>query len=112
MNSRRFHSPWAEQGNFHRKRKVNERRFRPQVKMLVLLGEVGGVEEYEVCEALKTKRINKPIVAWCIGTCASENSSFVSRLTNLSEPVKITLHLLLGRSCSLKPNYPGVASVL
>ena len=38
--------------------------------MLVLLGEVGGVEEYEVVEALKTKRIVKPIVAWCIGTCA------------------------------------------
>lgn len=40
--------------------------------MLVLLGEVGGVEEYEVCEALQSKRITKPIVAWCIGTCAGE----------------------------------------
>lgn len=40
--------------------------------MLVLLGEVGGIEEYEVVEALKTKRIVKPIVAWCIGTCAGE----------------------------------------
>lgn len=38
--------------------------------MIVLLGEVGGVEEYEVCEALKDGRINKPLVAWCIGTCA------------------------------------------
>lgn len=43
-----------------------------QVKMLVLLGEVGGIEEYEVVQALKTKRIVKPIVAWCIGTCAGE----------------------------------------
>lgn len=42
----------------------------PEVKMLVLLGEVGGVEEYDVCAALKDKRITKPIVAWCIGTCA------------------------------------------
>lgn len=42
----------------------------PEVKMIVLLGEVGGVEEYEVCEALKSKRLNKPLVAWCIGTCA------------------------------------------
>jgi succinyl-CoA synthetase alpha subunit len=41
----------------------------PEVKMLVLLGEVGGVEEYRVCEALKSGRINKPMVAWCIGTC-------------------------------------------
>lgn len=40
-------------------------------KLIVLLGEVGGVEEYEVCEALKNGKITKPLVAWCIGTCAS-----------------------------------------
>ncbi|KAI9251177.1 citrate synthase-like protein [Sporodiniella umbellata] len=39
-------------------------------KMLVLLGEVGGVEEYKVIEAVRTGKITKPIVAWCIGTCA------------------------------------------
>ena len=43
----------------------------PDVKMLVLLGEVGGMEEYEVCEALKSKKITKPLTAWCIGTCAT-----------------------------------------
>lgn len=42
----------------------------PEVGMLVLLGEVGGTEEYRVCEAIKSGVINKPIVAWCIGTCA------------------------------------------
>lgn len=40
--------------------------------MLVLLGEVGGVEEYEVVKAIKEKRIKKPLVAWCIGTCAGK----------------------------------------
>ncbi len=40
--------------------------------MIVLLGEVGGIEEYDVCAALKDGRITKPLVAWCIGTCASE----------------------------------------
>merc|ERR550517_680653 len=43
----------------------------PQVKMLVLLGEVGGVEEYEVCRALRDGTITKPLIAWCIGTCAT-----------------------------------------
>lgn len=43
----------------------------PDAKLIVLLGEVGGVEEYEVCEALKSGKITKPLVAWCIGTCAS-----------------------------------------
>ncbi|OMJ14484.1 ATP-citrate synthase [Smittium culicis] len=42
----------------------------PKVKLMVLLGEVGGTEEYRVAEAVKTGKITKPIVAWCIGTCA------------------------------------------
>lgn len=42
----------------------------PECKMLVLLGEVGGVEEYRVIEAVKKGVIKKPIVAWAIGTCA------------------------------------------
>lgn len=42
----------------------------PEVKMIVLLGEVGGIEEYEVCEAIKNGILTKPLVAWCIGTCA------------------------------------------
>lgn len=42
----------------------------PNCKMLVLLGEVGGVEEYRVIDAVKTGKITKPVVAWAIGTCA------------------------------------------
>jgi len=42
----------------------------PNIKMLVTLGEVGGEDEYEIIEALKSKKIKKPLVAWCIGTCA------------------------------------------
>lgn len=47
----------------------------PLVKIIVLLGEVGGTEEYDVCEALETEKIDKPLVAWCIGTCACKYSS-------------------------------------
>jgi len=43
----------------------------PECKMLLLLGEVGGVEEYRVIEAVKSGVITKPVVAWAIGTCAS-----------------------------------------
>ncbi|WFD03323.1 ATP citrate synthase [Malassezia obtusa] len=42
----------------------------PNCKFLVLLGEVGGVEEYRVIDAVKQGTITKPIVAWAIGTCA------------------------------------------
>ncbi|XP_063219294.1 ATP-citrate synthase [Bacillus rossius redtenbacheri] len=48
-----------------------------EVKMIVLLGEVGGVEEYEVCQALQNKHITKPLVGWCIGTCAAMFTSEV-----------------------------------
>jgi len=42
----------------------------PECKMLVLLGEVGGIEEYRVIDAVEKGIIKKPIVAWAIGTCA------------------------------------------
>jgi ATP citrate (pro-S)-lyase len=42
----------------------------PECKMLILLGEVGGIEEYRVIDAVKEGKITKPIVAWAIGTCA------------------------------------------
>lgn len=48
-----------------------------EAKLIVLLGEVGGIEEYEVCEALKDGRITKPMIAWCIGTCAGMFTSEV-----------------------------------
>jgi ATP-citrate lyase alpha-subunit len=42
----------------------------PDVAMIVLLGEVGGKDEYDVADALKKREITKPLVAWCIGTCS------------------------------------------
>ena len=44
----------------------------PKAKIIILLGEVGGVEEYRVIEAIKAGTITKPIVAWCIGTVAGK----------------------------------------
>jgi succinyl-CoA synthetase alpha subunit len=41
----------------------------PDIKMLVCLGEVGGEEEYKVVEAVKAKKITKPLVMWVTGTC-------------------------------------------
>jgi len=42
----------------------------PSIKMMVLLGEVGGREEYIVADAIADGRITKPVVAWCCGTAA------------------------------------------
>uniref|UniRef100_A0AAY4AA59 ATP-citrate synthase n=1 Tax=Denticeps clupeoides TaxID=299321 RepID=A0AAY4AA59_9TELE len=47
------------------------------VKMIVVLGEIGGTEEYKICQALSDGRITKPVVCWCIGTCATMFSSEV-----------------------------------
>jgi len=49
----------------------------PDVKYMILLGEVGGVEEYKVIEAVKSGKIKKPIIAWCIGTIAKYYDSGV-----------------------------------
>ncbi len=42
----------------------------PQVKMIVALGEIGGTEELKIVEALKSKKIKKPLVIWVTGTCS------------------------------------------
>ncbi len=49
----------------------------PEVKYMILLGEVGGTEEYKVIDAVKSGRVKKPIIAWCIGTIAQHFSSGV-----------------------------------
>uniref|UniRef100_A0A8C1WSK4 ATP-citrate synthase n=1 Tax=Cyprinus carpio TaxID=7962 RepID=A0A8C1WSK4_CYPCA len=49
----------------------------PGVKMIVVLGEIGGNEEYKICNGIKEGRITKPVVCWCIGTCATLFSSEV-----------------------------------
>lgn len=36
--------------------------------MMILLGEIGGVQEILVASAVRNKQITKPVVAWCIGT--------------------------------------------
>ncbi|CAA6804419.1 MAG: ATP-citrate (pro-S-)-lyase, subunit 2 (EC [uncultured Sulfurovum sp.] len=49
----------------------------PDVKYMILLGEVGGTEEYKVIEAIKNGQITKPVIAWCIGTIAKHYDSGV-----------------------------------
>lgn len=39
--------------------------------------QVGGVEEYQLVEAMKNGTVNKPVIAWCIGTCAKMFTSEV-----------------------------------
>ena len=38
--------------------------------MIVVLGELGGRDEYSLVDALKEKKVSKPVVAWVSGTCA------------------------------------------
>ena len=39
--------------------------------MIVALGEIGGTEELRIVEALKAKKITKPLVIWVTGTCST-----------------------------------------
>jgi ATP-citrate lyase alpha-subunit len=41
----------------------------PEIKFTVVLGEVGGTEEYKIADAIKTGKVRKPVVAWVTGTC-------------------------------------------
>eukprot|EP00536_Pseudo-nitzschia_multiseries_P006796 jgi/Psemu1/193895/e_gw1.149.39.1 len=73
----------------------------PSVQMLVLLGEVGGIDEYQICEALKSGRITKPLVAWCIGTCASK-FSFEVQFGHAGALAKAEMETSLAKNAALK----------
>lgn len=47
----------------------------PEIKMIVLLGEVGSRDELDVAELIKNGSIKKPVVAYVTG-------SFAERLTS------------------------------
>lgn len=42
----------------------------PEIKMHVVLGEVGGRDEYNIVKAMQDGKINKPLLAWVTGTCS------------------------------------------
>lgn len=44
----------------------------PEIQMIVVLGEIGGTEEHSIADAIREKKITKPVVAWVTGTCAKE----------------------------------------
>ena len=45
--------------------------------VVVCIFQVGGVEEYRLTQAMSENRVTKPVVAWCIGTCAKMFTSDV-----------------------------------
>ena len=42
-----------------------------KVKLIIVLGEIGGNQEIILANAKKNKEITKPIIAWCIGTSSN-----------------------------------------
>lgn len=47
----------------------------PEIKYMIVLGEVGGTDEYDIIEAVESGKLKKPIIAFCIGTVAKHLSS-------------------------------------
>lgn len=42
----------------------------PDVKIIAVLGEVGGMDEYQIVDALNEGKVKKPLVIWVTGTCS------------------------------------------
>ena len=66
---------------------------------MVVLGELGGRDEYSLVEALKQGNVNKPVVAWVSGTCARLFKSEV-QFDHAVSGCSTILHLsILSSSC-------------
>jgi succinyl-CoA synthetase alpha subunit/citrate synthase len=42
----------------------------PEIKIIAALGEIGGMDEYAIVDALRNGKITKPLIIWVTGTCA------------------------------------------
>lgn len=92
--------------------------FLPNVKTYILIGifiiytqvhitcchfQVGGTEEYDIVTAMKEKKITKPLVAWCIGTCAKMFTSEVGHsllyYQNTTVSLAIRMKILTNYEC-------------
>ena len=65
----------------------------PNIKMMVLLGEVGGTEEYLICDAIKDGRITKPLVAWCVEIVRSRRDRSPRSLIEVCRTSYLGTHL-------------------
>jgi len=62
--------------------------------MVVVLGELGGRDEYSLVEAMKQGKVTKPVVAWVSGTCARLFKSEVQFGHAVSVTQKLTYRIL------------------
>lgn len=51
--------------------------FYPCSSLSPVINQIGGTEEYKICQGIREGRITKPVVCWCIGTCATMFASEV-----------------------------------
>lgn len=56
--------------------------------LMIFWYQVGGTEEYKICEAIKSGEVTKPVVVWCIGTCAGMFTSEVRRLRSIPAVIR------------------------
>jgi len=50
----------------------------PDCAVILMVGEIGGIYELEVAQAIKNGVVKKPVIAWCIGTCSDMFETDVS----------------------------------
>lgn len=96
--------------------------------MIVVLGELGGDNEYGIVDAMKSGKITKPVVAWVSGTCAAmfktevqfghagaksggaNNESAESKINALKEAGAIVPESFQGFSDSIEKVYKDLVS--
>ena len=60
-----------------------------------------GIDEYDIVEALKSGRITKPLVAWCIGTCASQ-FAFEVQFGHAGALARVEMETSVAKNAALK----------
>ncbi len=80
-----------------------------QVKLILLLGEVGGTQEQVIAELIQSKRITKPVVAWVSGmgaTSLRQNIQFghAGAMANTDQETAAAKIKILQQAGAIVPN--------
>lgn len=90
----------------------------PDIKLILLQGEVGGTQEYAIAHLLEEGKISKPVVVWISGTGAealTENIQFGhagAMANSYDETAKAKLAALKKAGAQVPENYAGLEALL
>ena len=79
----------------------------PEIQLIVVLGEIGGEDEYDIADLISSRNVTKPVCAWVSGTCATMFKTEVQFGHAGARSGDDRSDRVIGTPGSSRPRFPG-----